>query len=234
MSRCKQLVCIAILMSAGACAVEPEEEVELGRVESEVAGFIDACVQPGTTKPALTPTSTWGWNDEGVTAALDLPFSFTLYGTSHSKYWITSNGQLGFGNTVGGSLFGHATCPLPSSSFSTPIVLVYSADLVNQIDPGTGICTATTGTPPNRKFVVTWKDASFYDAWGTSWVTFSAILNEGTNVIDVILERVDSPYFIELESGTVAVLGKQAGSSGSSYSCYQPNAPEGTVIHYNP
>jgi hypothetical protein len=30
------------------------------------------------------------------------------------------------------------------------------------------------------------------------------------------------------------VLGKQAGSSGYAYSCQQSNAPEGTVVHYNP
>jgi hypothetical protein len=41
-----------------------------------------------------------------VTAALDLPFAFQMYGTSHTKFWITPNGQLGFGSTPGGSAFG--------------------------------------------------------------------------------------------------------------------------------
>ncbi len=197
-------------------------------------GFIDACLLPGMTKATFTPTGSFDATDEGVTAALNLPFSFTFYGTAHTKYWLTPNGQLGFGNTVGGSMFGQVTCPLPDSRFTTPIVLVYSVDLVGRYDAHAGVCYATTGTAPNRKHVVTWKDSFFYEAWLTSNVTFSAILNEGTNAIDVVLEQVDAPYLTTYEAGYASALGKQAGSSGSAFSCFQPNAPEGTVAHYNP
>jgi hypothetical protein len=197
------------------------------------SGFIDACLLPGMTKATFSRTGTIDAYDEGVTAALSLPFSFSLYGTAHTKYWITTNGQLGFGDTVGGSAFGQVTCPLADSRFTTPIVLAYSADLIGRYDAHAGVCYATTGTAPSRKHVVTWKDSFFYDAWLTSNVTFSVTLNEGTNVIDVVLEQVDAPeaYF---ESGSMAVLGKQAGSSAQTFSCYQPLAPEGTVIHYDP
>ena len=197
-------------------------------------GFIDACLLPGMTKATFNPTGSIDAHDEGVTAVLNLPFPFTLYGTSHTKYWITTNGQLGFGNTVGGSAFGQVTCPLPDSRFTTPILLAYSADLIGRLDPDAGVCHATTGTAPHRKLVVTWKDSFFYDAWLTSNVTFSATLDEGTNVIDVVLDRIDAPGQPYLENGFVAVLGKQSGSSADAFSCYQAIAPEGTVIHYNP
>jgi hypothetical protein len=196
--------------------------------------FPDACLLPGMSKATFQATGSWDAHDEGVTAALDLPFSFTLYGTSHTKYWITTNGQLGFGNTVGGSAFGQVTCPLPDKRFTTPILLAYSVDLVGRLEPEAGVCIATTGTAPRRQLVVTWKDAFFYESWLTSHVTFSAVLNEGTNVIDVMLDRVDAPDLPPFESGGASVLGKQAGSAAYAYSCFQPHAPEGTVVHYNP
>jgi hypothetical protein len=35
-------------------------------------------------------------------------------------------------------------------------------------------------------------------------------------------------------SGGIAALGKQSGGAGYAFSCYQNNAPAGTVIHYTP
>jgi hypothetical protein len=263
MNRCKYALCVVLFASAAACSTGPGE-VDLGTVESAAKppkdaapvdspppadapppvdaggggggtpGFIDACLLPGMTRATFDPTASFDAHDEGVTAALDLPFPFTLYGTSHTKYWITTNGQLGFGNTLGGSAFGQVTCPLPDARFTTPILLVYSADLIGRLEPEAGVCYATTGTEPNRKLVVTWKDSFFYDAWLTSNVTFSATLNEGTNVIDVVIDRVDAPYNLYFETGELSVLGKQSGSSAHAFSCFQPLAPEGTVIHYNP
>jgi hypothetical protein len=214
-------------------APPPPPDAPQPEPDGGTAGFIDACLLPGMTKATFHATGSIDAYDEGVTAALDLPFAFTLYGTSHTKYWITTNGQLGFGHTVGGSAFGQVTCPLADARFTTPIVLAYSADLIGRYDAHAGVCYATTGTAPNRKHVVTWKDSFFYDAWLTSNVTFSVTLNEGTNVVDVVIERVDAPetYF---EVGSMAVLGRQAGSSAQVFSCYQALAPEGTVVHYNP
>lgn len=199
-----------------------------------VPGFLDACLMPGMTKATFNATSTFDAHDEGATSALTLPFSFSFYGTPHTKYWFTTNGQLGFGNTVGGSAFGQTTCPLPQARFTTPIVLVYSADLINRLEPHAGVCYAVTGTAPNRKLVVTWKDSFFYEAWLTSNVTFSAVLSESTNAIDVQIDRVSSPGQPAYEAGYGAALGKQSGSSGQTYSCYTGIAPGGTVVHYNP
>jgi hypothetical protein len=199
----------------------------------DAASFIDACLLPGMTQATFNPTGTLDARDEGVTAALNLPFQITLSGTPHNKFWITTNGQLGFGATPGGSAFGQATCPLPDARFTAPILLAYSVDLVGRIDPGAGVCYATTGTSPHRKLVVTWKDSFFYESWLNSNVTFSATLNESTNIIDVVLARVDAPYLPPYETGLAAALGIQSGGSASVFSCFQEHAPEGTVVHYS-
>jgi hypothetical protein len=195
--------------------------------------LLDACLLPGMTKATFNPTGALDAIDEGVTAALNLPFQITLHGTPHDRFWITTNGQLGFGATPGGSAFGQATCPLPDARFAAPILLAYSVDLVGRTDPGAGVCYATTGTSPHRKLVVTWKDSFFYESWLTSHVTFSATLNEGTNAIDVALARVDAPYLLPYETGLAAALGVQSSGSASVFSCFQEHAPEGTVVHYS-
>jgi len=255
MNRCRYVAGVALWISATACSMGHEVAPATGESDPQslkprkdaatvdspppadappppTPGFIDACLLPGMTRATFTPTASFPATDEGVTAALDLPFSFTLYGTPHTKYWITTNGQLGFGATPGGSAFGQARCPLPDPVFSTPILLAYSADLlIRADDPGSGVCYATTGSAPDRKLVVTWKDLFFYEAGIGSHATFSAMFNESTNVIDVVIERVDAPYYQYFETGEGSVLGVQSGSSASTFSCFQPLAPEGTVVH---
>jgi hypothetical protein len=194
-------------------------------------GFIDACQLPDMTRVTFNPTGSFDATDEGVSAPLSLPFAFTLRNTAHTRFWITTNGQLGFGTAPGGSMFGHVTCPLPDSAFATPILLAYSVDLVGRLDGDAGVCYATTGTAPNRKLVVTWKDSFFYEAWLTSHVTFSATLNEGTNVVDVALDRIDAPALPTFESGYATAVGLQSGNTTQTYSCFQPRAAAGTVAH---
>lgn len=200
--------------------------------------FIDACLLPGMTKVTFNPTGTESYNDEGVTNALSLPFPFTFFGAAQSHFWVTTNGELGFGTTPGGSRFAQVTCPLPDSRYgATPILHVFTADLLTDIEGDGGVCYATTGTAPNRKFVVTWKNAFFYDTPGVTNATFAAILHEGTNVAKVVIERIDAPSADSpefFESGQVAVIAKQAGASAVTYSCHQPIAPEGTVATFNP
>jgi hypothetical protein len=257
MKRFEKVVCgalVVIAASTAACIDDPADgDLAIGTLEAELqespvpatadaqasasggdsGGFVDACQLPGMTRVTFSPIGGFDAHDEGVSAALSLPFAFTMRGTAQTKYWITTNGQLGFGNAPGGSLFGHVTCPLPDSAFSAPVLFAYSGDLVGRLDGGAGVCYATTGTAPSRKVVVTWKDSFFYEAWLTSHVTFSATLNEGTNVIDVAIDRVDVPTLTAFESGYATALGVQAGGVVQSYSCYQPLAPAGTVVHYH-
>jgi hypothetical protein len=53
------------------------------------------------------------------------------------------------------------------------------------VTSATGVCTITTGAAPSRTFVVTWQNATLFGMTGTS-LTFSLMLHEGTNVIDVV------------------------------------------------
>jgi hypothetical protein len=250
MSQLNRVICVTLLVGSAACVTAQDEEGGIDPALPEAAAkgsapasvdsddsrtsFFDACLLPGMTRAVFRPTTVYDADDEGVTAALDLPFPFQLYGATQARFWITTNGQLGFGNTPGGSIFGRVSCPLADSRLRTPILLAYSADLVGRAGPDAGVCFATTGLAPRRQLVVTWKDSFFYEAWLTSHVTFSATLNEGTNVIDVAIDRASAPDLTPYESGYGAALGKQSGGTGYAFSCYQSRAPAGTVVHYNP
>ena len=185
------------------------------------------------TRAAFDPAAVDANGDAG-TAVLELPFPFTVYGTSHRRYWITVDGQLGFGKTPGDCAFGQVTCSRPDSRNRRPILLVNSTAPSRRLGPAAGVCCATTGTAPHRKLVVTWTDAPFYDAWLTSNVTFSATLNEGANVVDVELARTGAPYQPFFEAGGAAALGKQAGGLAHAFSWFPALAPGSAVMHYNP
>jgi hypothetical protein len=264
MKRCKHAVSMALFASATACSTGQGDGGVVGPAGPEAKplpdtapagspgrsvdapppvptregrgapGFIDACLVPGMTRATFHPAGSIDATGERVTAALELPFPFTACGTSHTRYWFTTHGRLGFGKVPGDAGSGQATCPLPDSRFAKPLLLVYSTDLGRRLGPAAGVCHATTGAAPRRKLVVTWQDAVFYDGWLTAKVTFSATLNEGTNVLDVQLERVGAPYQAFFETGGAAALGKQAGEWAHAFSWFQAFTPEGTVIHYNP
>ena len=50
----------------------------------------------------------------------------------------------------------------------------------------TGVCIATVGSAPNRQFVATWSDAALLLVSETTHLTFSVVLNEGSDAIDVL------------------------------------------------
>lgn len=201
------------------------------------APYTDACALPGAAVATLIPYGSIDGNDEGSTAALPLPFAFTLHGTSHTRYWVTSNGELGFGDAPGGVPFGNIGCPLPSAATAKPVVFAYGVDLM-----GGTVCMATTGSAPSRQLVITWKDRSLYEldgtGNGTSKLTFGVTLTEGTNAVSVGVHRVSmsSVFFptADIAKGSWAVLGLQSAGGATSFSCHETKAPQGATFSYVP
>lgn len=199
--------------------------------------WTDACALPGAVVATFTPYGTIDASDEGATAALALPFSFTYLGRSYSRYWLTSNGELGFGDSPGGTPFGQVGCPLPDTGVARPTVYAYTVDLM----AGT-TCMAVTGTAPSRQLVITWKNKHLYELEGsgngTSSVAFGVTLSEGTNAIEVAVNQVEatSPFFptTDVINGAWAVLGLQHGTTGVSFSCREQNAPPGSRFMHQP
>jgi hypothetical protein len=208
-------------------------------VEPAPGASIDACSVPGMTTAVFEPYGSISAMDEGATRAMALPFAFTFLGASQTHFWVTTNGELGFGTSVAPPSFGDVSCPLADATITSPMVFAYAGDLRLNL-PGGAVCIATTGAAPNRQLVVTWKDLAFYELsnGGDSHLTFSAVLDEATHAIDLVVQsvRVYSPYLPpeEFEKGTRSVLGLQSGANAVTCSCRDGNAPEGTRFHYAP
>jgi hypothetical protein len=166
-----------------------------------------------------------------------LPFPFVYFGTTYSRYWVTSNGEVGFGDTPGGPAFGRVRCPLPDTAIAKPIVFAYATDIMSST-----VCMASTGTAPNRNLIVTWKDAHLYEIEGSgngsSNLAFGVTFSEGSNAIELKVHRAEihAPFFPAepIIQGSWATLGLQSAASAVSFSCQQPTAPPGSTFHHPP
>lgn len=119
-----------------------------------------------------TAISTWAAGlcpdtigDDSLSAPLNLGFSFRFGATSFTQLRVNTNGRVQFNNTYcnnGSAAAGNPRTyrnPLPDANFSN-VVRIYGADL--DVSAAGKITYATTGTAPNRIFVVTWNNVS---AW---------------------------------------------------------------------
>jgi hypothetical protein len=113
--------------------------------------------------------------DDSV-AALMLPFPFRFYGVQTDSAWTSSNGVIGFAESTANFENDCGGVNMRSA------VMAFWDDLATR---ERGVCVATLGSSPNRQFVVTWNDA-FVLGLASTHLTFSVVLNEGSDVIDVL------------------------------------------------
>lgn len=144
---------------------------------------------------------TWGgsgqctaWNsspiDDDGTAPINIGFTFRYGATDYTQLRINSNGRLQFNNNYCG--YGTQTVgPPPTYPYAYPnanmnnTMRVYGADFC-PAGGGTGcsgrVTYATTGTAPNRRFIVTWSRMKEWNS-GTSLFDVQMILEEGGDFI---------------------------------------------------
>jgi hypothetical protein len=137
--------------------------------------------------PAPACTGGYSAEDDDITEELPLGFTFNFGGTGYTSVRIMSNGRLQFNNTYcyyGTQTVSPRTYTLPYANNNLSRTLrIYGADL----DPTVGGAAAyvshtQSGSAPNRRFVVTWKDIRDYDS-GSSRFNLQAILLENGDFI---------------------------------------------------
>ena len=127
--------------------------------------FIDACAVLGHT------THLPNLDDDSV--RIPLPFAMRSWNAIvpiNTQINITSNGWLSFDGVALLNYFGM----IPDTAAPNWLVAPYFTDLFTS---ATGVCVATIGVSPSRRFIVEWADAVFLSD-RTRHVTFEAILNE--------------------------------------------------------
>ncbi|HEX8791050.1 MAG TPA: hypothetical protein VF765_08850 [Polyangiaceae bacterium] len=196
--------------------------------------FIDACKLTG--HKAVLPNQ-FDWQMSNV---FSLPFTFNLFGQPQTQFWIGTQGTLAFGpQDPNNPPDAFPACPSSSSSpdptTGYPAIMPF-ADSNLGTGPD-GVCFGqTTGTP--AQFVVTWSRLN-ESTESDSILTFSVVLTQGTNAIDLQYKTAESAADGGLDptvAGANASVGMQLSANVASvYSCnvsFIPQVPY--AVHFDP
>ncbi|MEA2459926.1 MAG: large repetitive protein [Actinomycetota bacterium] len=159
-----------------------------------------------------------GTQCDDCTTPISFPFPVKFYGETYTSASAGANGNLQFtGNTLS-----YSSVCLPNPDFGATI-FAYGAD-VTTFGTGNGIFTATTGSAPNRIFVIDWK----------------AQTTNGTSQVDFKIWFDESGSFRTTggngSQGAAAVFGVQASGTGpfTQFSCHTSGPDAGNELRYRP
>ncbi len=158
-------------------------------------------------------------DDSSVPVALPGGFASTVYGTAVTSLSASTNGAL----TVNGSAATSFTnTALPAAFGLTPTLFPYWDDLDSRTTsaPDAGIFTNTTGSAPNRQFIIEWRTTHFGDTATASNTKFAVVLTEGSDVIRYIYALTGVGANL---NGAGATIGAQAASSGTQFTQFSFN-----------
>ncbi|MFJ8039719.1 S8 family serine peptidase [Kitasatospora sp. NPDC096147] len=170
----------------------------------------------GTSKLALTGDTT--------AEQVQLPFPVALYGSVYTSAYLSSDGHVSFpaSSTV------YSNTALPSTTLPNAALYPFWDDLY--LDAQSGVYTATTGTAPNRTFVIEWRGAAFYAA-RTTRLSFSVALGEDGSFTYRYKDVGAAPA-----NGNGATIGLEnsTGTDGFQYSFNTASVTEGLTLAFRP
>ncbi len=168
--------------------------------------YIDACSATGSRRELVD------YDDYGV--SVTVPFATRWWGAPLAagfSVYVVTNGNVQIAPSFGlTSLSGN----IPDSSSPNGLIAPQWRDLRTSTS---GVCIATTGAAPNRRWVAQWVGASNYSGGGT--LNFEVVVHEGTGIVDLAYGAMTSPQTatvgLENNAGTAAF----GGCGGTSTSC---------------
>lgn len=166
----------------------------------------------------ITGTSL-GAGDETIhTVTVPFPIHFSNNATGYQTMYVSPNGTISFTTTTNP---GYTNTNLPTSQAST-LVAPFWDDLIPYLT-NSNVFVATTGTAPNRRFVVEWRNMRQYNTSGTG--TFQAIFYESSS--DIRFNYLDTSFGnANYDAGRSATVGVQSSSTVAfTYSYNLPNIP---------
>ena len=139
--------------------------------------FAPEAVSPNAVEVTTSTGATL--TDETYSGAIPLGFGFNFFGNRFTNIYVSSNGWASF-TPATTSAFSRAA--IPSAGIPNNLIAMWWGDL----DPGSAgtITYATTGTAPNRKFVLNFDGVDDYTFGGTL-ATFQLVLTETANTVDI-------------------------------------------------
>lgn len=160
---------------------------------------------------------------------MTLPFTFRFMGTNYTTVKISSNGNIHFGTASNA----YTNVAIPSTANPNALIAAFWDDLAPNL--GGAIYTGTSGTSPNRTFVIEWRNVNHYGVSGTNGATFQIQLVETTNHIYILYQ--DTTFGnASYDNGVSATSGVEnaAGNAGNQYSFNSAVLTAGKVLHFWP
>jgi hypothetical protein len=171
---------------------------------------------------------------QGIPLGSDGPFpigfDFTFFGNAYSQFYVSANGLVMF--TDPDDLY-NTEADIPSAATPNNYIAPFW-DNLSILDRG-NIMYRTVGASPNRKCIIQFKNMGF-DPVTTPFGTFSVILYETTNVIQIQYRLIVDAYTPKShgESATIG-LENSTGSAGVKYSYHTGDAVyTGDAISFTP
>ena len=152
---------------------------------SQVAGY--AFTQSTSTYAPITGTNlgaAGGWDDNNY-LNIPLNFTFNFNGIDYTTCNVQSNGYVMLGGTVPNTTGGNTTQYIPISATTTyeGAIAAFGIDLYSSA-ANTRISYTTSGTAPNRIFIVQWNNARRFN-YTADVLNFQIRLYETSNVAEV-------------------------------------------------
>ncbi|MFT4698086.1 MAG: hypothetical protein ACI9SJ_001222 [Flavobacteriaceae bacterium] len=159
--------------------------------------------QTGTFAPIAISGTTVSLNDDDVSNALNIGFTFNFYEVDYTNFYISSNGFITFSN---GNESGCCTGGLLPSVGGPSNFIAFAWQDLNPSAGGT-ISYETVGTSPDRKLIMEFDDVPYYNS--SEGVTSQIHLFEGTNKIEIhsteITNRGPMTQGLENATGTLGL-----------------------------
>ncbi len=153
---------------------------------SECASITDYTVESITYAPVSGTGTSVSLGDDAVSSAIDIGFDFCFYGQSYNQVYISSNGFITF--TSGQSSGCCSGVQTPNTNAPNNFIALNWTDL-NPNYGGT-IDYFTTGTAPNREFVVRFTNIGEY-ANSSYKTNAQIILYECSGNIEIHISSID-------------------------------------------
>jgi subtilisin family serine protease len=131
------------------------------------------------------------------TQLVTLPFPFRYYGQTYQGLSIATNGFVTFGTQIDT----YTNDSIPSRQDPNGAIYVYWDDLI--FDGQASVRTQVVGTAPNRRFVIEWRNATYYQD-DTRRVSFELILSEASYDLTAVYRQIADD---DRERGSSATFG---------------------------
>ncbi|WP_344126469.1 carboxypeptidase regulatory-like domain-containing protein [Luedemannella flava] len=162
-------------------------------------------------------------------APMTFPFPIKYHGTSYTSGWVDTNGLLGMGPVPNMAVDAtYKNLAMPNANVPNGVLAPFWDDL--DVDSSASVRTLSTGSAPNRTFVVEWRNVKMYPSLART--TFEILMHENGEITFAYAGATTTAA----QRADMATIGIEAGSgtAASQYSFEEDVLTGNPSIRYTP